>query len=215
MATINTNTWPRAHSDMSRSISGATASLMAWLAMDVGEDYLHLPQDHDHGEDFLHLPHDDNHGEDYLHLPHDDDHDDYTREGLPAVEGQLFLHPRPPGAAAYVAGIIPRVGVAAAPRDSDLAAAVARALATVDAPSDGRGCPICLDDDQAAGGAWKETRPCGHRFHGRCVEPWLKAKESCPMCRQQVVTMPMPMPMPMPISSLGTILWSARRLPSS
>uniref|UniRef100_A0A453QLN9 RING-type domain-containing protein n=1 Tax=Aegilops tauschii subsp. strangulata TaxID=200361 RepID=A0A453QLN9_AEGTS len=37
--------------------------------------------------------------------------------------------------------------------------------------------------------AWKET-PCRHRFHGRCVEKWLKAKGSCPMCRRQVVTMP-------------------------
>ncbi|XBI75659.1 hypothetical protein VPH35_069012 [Triticum aestivum] len=208
MATINSNTRPRSHSDISRSISGASASLMAWLAMDVGEDYLHLPQDHDHGEDFLHLPHDDDHGEDYLHLPHDHDHDEYTREALSTVQGLLLLHPRPPGAAAYAAGIIPRVGVAAAPRDSELAAAVAKALTTVDAPSDGRGCPICLDDDQVSGGAWKETKPCGHRFHGRCVQPWLQAKGSCPMCRRQVVARPTQ-------SSSWAILSSGGRLLSS
>jgi hypothetical protein len=58
----------------------------------------------------------------------------------------------------------------------------------VEAPhdaDDGRGCPICLVDDDTDG--WKET-PCGHRFHGRCVEMWLHAKGSCPMCRHQVVT---------------------------
>uniref|UniRef100_A0A453QMA4 RING-type E3 ubiquitin transferase n=1 Tax=Aegilops tauschii subsp. strangulata TaxID=200361 RepID=A0A453QMA4_AEGTS len=57
------------------------------------------------------------------------------------------------------------------------------------APSDGLDCcPICLHDDDD-NGAWKET-PCGHRFHGRCVEWWLQDKGSCPMCRRQVVTMP-------------------------
>ena len=60
-------------------------------------------------------------------------------------------------------------------------------LKTVEGPSDGRDCPICLQDDDTV--AWKET-PCGHRFHGRCVERWLQAKGSCPMCRRQVVTMP-------------------------
>ncbi|KAM3207203.1 hypothetical protein ACQJBY_062426 [Aegilops geniculata] len=77
--------------------------------------------------------------------------------------------------------------------DPALGEAVAEALKTVEAPSDsdGQGCPICMEDDDgddAATGAWKET-PCGHRFHGRCVERWLHAKGSCPMCRRQVVTM--------------------------
>ncbi|XBI06931.1 hypothetical protein VPH35_134898 [Triticum aestivum] len=79
-----------------------------------------------------------------------------------------------------------------APDDPALGEAVAEALKTVEAPSDGQGCPICMeddDDDDAATGVWKET-PCGHRFHGRCVERWLQAKGSCPMCRRQVVTMP-------------------------
>ena len=76
-----------------------------------------------------------------------------------------------------------------APEDPALGEAVAEALKTVEAASDGQGCPICMEDDDAATGAWKET-PCGHRFHGRCVERWLQAKGSCPMCRRQVVTMP-------------------------
>ncbi|KAF7106934.1 hypothetical protein CFC21_107636 [Triticum aestivum] len=79
-----------------------------------------------------------------------------------------------------------------APDDPALGEAVAEALKTVGAPSDGQGCPICMeddDDDNAATGAWKET-PCGHRFHGRCVERWLRVKGSCPMCRRQMVAMP-------------------------
>ncbi|XBI75630.1 hypothetical protein VPH35_068984 [Triticum aestivum] len=78
--------------------------------------------------------------------------------------------------------ITPHASVAGA-----LATAVAEALKTVDAPSDGRDCPICIEDDDSA--AWKET-PCEHRFHGRCLERWLQAKGSCPMCRRQLVTMP-------------------------
>ncbi|KAM3207197.1 hypothetical protein ACQJBY_062421 [Aegilops geniculata] len=134
-------------------------------------------------------------GEDYLHLPRDSDHDEYMTEALSSLEALLFLSSRPPGTAA---GIIPRVNLAGAPRDSDVAAAVAGALKTVDAPSDGRGCLICMDDDKVL---WKET-PCGHRFHGRCVETWLKAKGSCPMCRRQVVTMP----------TTRSASWSSREL---
>uniref|UniRef100_A0A453QLU5 RING-type domain-containing protein n=1 Tax=Aegilops tauschii subsp. strangulata TaxID=200361 RepID=A0A453QLU5_AEGTS len=71
--------------------------------------------------------------------------------------------------------------------------AVAEALKIVEALADELNCPICLQDDDddttAAGGTWKET-PCGHRFHGRCVERWLHAEGSCPMCRRQVVTKP-------------------------
>lgn len=170
---------PRARPGINRSIWGATASLMASLGMDVGDDYLHLPRDNDH--------------------------DDYTSESLSSFEALLFLSSRPPGAAAYAAGIIPRVGIAGAPRDSELAAAVVQELTRVDASPDGTGCPICMDDDHVV---WKET-PYGHRFHGRCVETWLKAKGSCPMCRRQVVTMPTTR------SGSWRILRSGRRLPSS
>ena len=66
---------------------------------------------------------------------------------------------------------------------------MAESLKPVEAASDRQGCPNCRQDDDAATGAWKET-PCGHRFHGRCVERWLQEKESCPMCRREVVTAP-------------------------
>ncbi|XBI16537.1 uncharacterized protein [Aegilops tauschii subsp. strangulata] len=62
-----------------------------------------------------------------------------------------------------------------------------KALKTVEAPSDGRDCPICLDN-AAARGAWKEG-PCGHSFHEACLEKWLikdKDKGSCPLCRRKL-----------------------------
>ncbi|KAM3364539.1 hypothetical protein ACQJBY_014721 [Aegilops geniculata] len=42
-------------------------------------------------------------------------------------------------------------------------------------------CAICLD----AFGAGKEM-PCGHRFHGECLERWLGVHGSCPVCRHEL-----------------------------
>ncbi|KAG8079624.1 hypothetical protein GUJ93_ZPchr0007g4604 [Zizania palustris] len=42
-------------------------------------------------------------------------------------------------------------------------------------------CAICLD----AFGAGKEM-PCGHRFHGECLERWLGVHGSCPVCRREL-----------------------------
>lgn len=46
-------------------------------------------------------------------------------------------------------------------------------------------CSICLD------ALWKEKEevkemPCKHRFHGGCIEKWLRMHGSCPMCRFQM-----------------------------
>lgn len=46
-------------------------------------------------------------------------------------------------------------------------------------------CVICLDE-WVIGGIVKEM-PCKHRFHGDCIEKWLKMHGSCPVCRH---TMP-------------------------
>jgi hypothetical protein len=42
-------------------------------------------------------------------------------------------------------------------------------------------CAICLD----AFDAGKEM-PCGHRFHGECLERWLGVHGSCPVCRSEL-----------------------------
>ncbi|XBI75641.1 hypothetical protein VPH35_068995 [Triticum aestivum] len=159
--------------------------------MDIGEDGDHLPQEEEGLADAMDV------AEDGDHLQQEEVHAGILAEYAVVVHRQLRrqralqwlqLQLR---AVLNTAGIIPHVGAAEAPEGQDLAlaAAVDKSLKTVDAPSsdDGLNCPICLADDDTA--AWKET-PYGHRFHGRCVEKWLQAKGSCPMCRRQVVAMP-------------------------
>ena len=45
-------------------------------------------------------------------------------------------------------------------------------------------CVICLTDlmDQEIVKGLK----CDHFFHPECIDPWLKAKDECPVCRQKV-----------------------------
>ncbi|TVU37729.1 hypothetical protein EJB05_11060, partial [Eragrostis curvula] len=43
-------------------------------------------------------------------------------------------------------------------------------------------CAICLDGVE---GAAKEM-PCGHRFHGECLERWLGVHGNCPVCRHEL-----------------------------
>ncbi|KAJ6982686.1 E3 ubiquitin-protein ligase MPSR1-like [Populus alba x Populus x berolinensis] len=45
-------------------------------------------------------------------------------------------------------------------------------------------CAICLEEWEL-GGVVKEM-PCKHRFHGGCVEKWLKIHGNCPVCRYKM-----------------------------
>uniref|UniRef100_A0A0E0KED3 RING-type domain-containing protein n=1 Tax=Oryza punctata TaxID=4537 RepID=A0A0E0KED3_ORYPU len=73
---------------------------------------------------------------------------------------------------------------AAAPTRASSRAAIEAPRDDVDDEQDN--CAICLDKDDAAAAEWKET-PCGHRFHGGCLEKWLKAAHTtCPMCRRHL-----------------------------
>ncbi|GBM49095.1 hypothetical protein AVEN_266450-1 [Araneus ventricosus] len=44
-------------------------------------------------------------------------------------------------------------------------------------------CVICLDTEKA-----KRTKKvkCGHEFHVKCINNWLKCSDSCPVCRFQL-----------------------------
>ena len=42
-------------------------------------------------------------------------------------------------------------------------------------------CNICLDTLQK--GEYERTLTCGHFFHKRCIDKWLKINYLCPYCR--------------------------------
>jgi hypothetical protein len=43
-------------------------------------------------------------------------------------------------------------------------------------------CAICLDGVEGAA----KAMPCGHRFHGECLERWLGVHGNCPVCRREL-----------------------------
>lgn len=45
-------------------------------------------------------------------------------------------------------------------------------------------CSVCLDDCEV-GDEVKEM-PCKHKFHSKCILPWLELHSSCPICRHQL-----------------------------
>tara|TARA_B100001121_G_C18567150_1_gene563252 strand:- start:353 stop:721 length:369 start_codon:yes stop_codon:yes gene_type:complete len=45
-------------------------------------------------------------------------------------------------------------------------------------------CPICLETYEV--GKYKRVLPCGHIFHKKCIDKWLKKKLICPICRKTV-----------------------------
>lgn len=47
--------------------------------------------------------------------------------------------------------------------------------------SDDDQCVVCLEEWEASESA--KEMPCKHRFHGNCIEKWLKINGSCPVCR--------------------------------
>lgn len=48
----------------------------------------------------------------------------------------------------------------------------------------GASCVVCMDEFDAP----CAQLPCGHQFHPRCIEPWLKMHSTCPTCRDQLPT---------------------------
>ncbi|KAI3452847.1 hypothetical protein Pfo_009510 [Paulownia fortunei] len=45
-------------------------------------------------------------------------------------------------------------------------------------------CVVCLEEWET--GEMAKEMPCKHRFHGECIEKWLKICGSCPVCRYEM-----------------------------
>jgi len=43
-------------------------------------------------------------------------------------------------------------------------------------------CSICLEPISEAAG----LLPCGHHYHGHCIQQWLVEHGDCPVCRQSI-----------------------------
>ncbi|KAI4376713.1 hypothetical protein MLD38_014443 [Melastoma candidum] len=54
-------------------------------------------------------------------------------------------------------------------------------------------CVVCLE--RFRNGENLANLQCGHRFHSRCLVPWLESNSHCPCCRMDV-SLPSPTPSP-------------------
>ena len=53
-------------------------------------------------------------------------------------------------------------------------------------PGGGALCAVCLEDVRR-GEAVRRLPACGHLFHRDCVDMWLHAHTTCPLCRRDIV----------------------------
>ncbi|KAJ0793655.1 putative transcription factor C2H2 family [Helianthus annuus] len=58
-------------------------------------------------------------------------------------------------------------------------------------------CSICLADYKGKD-LLRELPDCGHLFHVKCVDPWLRLNPTCPNCR----TSPLPTPLSTPLAEV-------------
>lgn len=58
-------------------------------------------------------------------------------------------------------------------------------------------CSICLADYKGKD-LLRQLPDCGHLFHVKCVDPWLRLNPTCPNCR----TSPLPTPLSTPLAEV-------------
>ncbi|XP_020225351.1 RING-H2 finger protein ATL70 [Cajanus cajan] len=58
-------------------------------------------------------------------------------------------------------------------------------------------CSICLADYKGSD-ALRVLPDCGHQFHLKCIDPWLRLHPTCPVCR----TSPIPTPLSTPLAEV-------------
>ncbi|KAF7852121.1 hypothetical protein BT93_L0517 [Corymbia citriodora subsp. variegata] len=63
-------------------------------------------------------------------------------------------------------------------------------------------CSICLSEYKERD-VLRLLPDCGHYFHSKCVDPWLRMNPSCPNCRTS--------PVPTPLAEVAPLVASSRR----
>ncbi|KAF8118701.1 hypothetical protein N665_0002s0017 [Sinapis alba] len=48
-------------------------------------------------------------------------------------------------------------------------------------------CAVCKDEMSIGSEAVLQL-PCNHKYHGECIVPWLKTRNTCPVCRYELPT---------------------------
>ncbi|OVA07185.1 zinc finger protein [Macleaya cordata] len=61
-------------------------------------------------------------------------------------------------------------------------------------------CSICLADYNSTD-TLRLLPDCGHLFHLKCVDPWLKQHPTCPVCRSS----PIPTPLSTPLAEVAPL----------
>ncbi|KAH7329753.1 hypothetical protein B0J17DRAFT_679548 [Rhizoctonia solani] len=86
------------------------------------------------------------------------------------------------------------------PVPEDMIATWPRTILTPDNPLEDQDCAVCKDSfkyeppepNSSQSNEFPEpqeavTLPCKHSFHVECIEPWVKVKGTCPVCRHELV----------------------------
>jgi len=56
---------------------------------------------------------------------------------------------------------------------------------------DSKECPVCIEEITPSDNKVALLDNCQHKFHFRCIERWLKNRDTCPMCQQTAVNVPL------------------------